>query len=173
MREIDGVLYRYFRKQDLPWLNELISSSVEAMPFLFHHVDFRTRYRILSIRYTFEKYLDRLRRFAISLSPAALLSSAYDRTTIVAVDRATTEVVGAIILSALAHVWSLDIIVVDRAFRQRGIGTRLVELAKQHARRRGARRLMTTTSSDSTSSRFFRDNGFQTRYRLEQMECHL
>ena len=171
--ETGDILYRYSSKQDLSRLSQLISSSPEAMPLLFHYLDNRTQHRILVLRYMFEKYLDRLRRFAISLSPITLFTGAHDRTAIVAVEKMTSKVIGAVLLSSLLDMWSLDIIVVNKAYRNKGIGTRLVELAKEHARIRGACKIVTTTGSNSASAHFFRDRGFEMRYRLEQMECEL
>jgi GNAT superfamily N-acetyltransferase len=141
------------------------------MPLIFHHLDLRTQYRILTLRFNYEKYIDRLKRFAISLSPSALLKGTYDRTAIVAVEKRNGKVVGAVLLSPLVDSLSLDIIVVDEAYRGKGIGTTLVELAKEHAKWLGARSIITSTSSNSIQARFFRDRGFVVRYKLDEMEC--
>lgn len=170
MIESRDIIYRHLQKQDYPRLSELISSSPEAMPLIFHHLDSKTRYRILMLRFGYEKYIDRLKRFIMSLSLSDLLKRTYDRTGIVAVDKTSGKVIGAVFLSSLVDSWSIDIIVVDVVYRGKGIGTMLVELAKEYAKRLGARSIITSTISNSQQARFFKDRGFVVMHTLNEME---
>lgn len=171
--ETRNISYRYFCKHDIPRLVELISSSPEAMPLFFHSIDVKTGLKIFMLRFTYEKYIDRLKKFAISLSPSVLFTSAYDRTVIVAVDKEKGKVIGAVFLSPILDSWSLDIIVVDKAYRRRGIGSTLLELAKKHVKSLGASILITSTLSNSAQAEFFRKRGFATRNILNEMQCKL
>ncbi|MEM1554497.1 MAG: GNAT family N-acetyltransferase [Thermoproteota archaeon] len=171
--ETQDILYRYFYKQDIPRLVELISSSPEAMPLFFHSIDAKARLKIFMLRFIYEKYVDRLKRFVMSLSPYVLFTSVYDRTIIVAVDKKNGKVIGAVFLSPLLDSWSLDIIIVDKPYRRRGIGSTLLELAKKHVKNLGASYLFTSTSLNSTQAEFFRKRGFVIRYVLNEMQCKL
>jgi N-acetylglutamate synthase-like GNAT family acetyltransferase len=169
--EKQNILYRYFHRRDIPRLVELISSSPEAMPLYFHSVDAKTRLRTFILRFTYEKYIDRLKRFALLLSPSVLFTSNYDRTVIVAIDKENGKVIGAVFLSPLlADSWSLDIIVVDKTYRGRNIGSTLLELAKKHVKRLGANYLITSTLSGSAQANFFKKRGFTTSYIIEEMQ---
>lgn len=174
MSSIQSLSIRSAKVKDLPHLVNLLAYSAEARPYLFHFINPQAQLRILRLRYTFEKYLDRIRRFFVSLSPRELVTSSADRAILVAEHQGDNKIVGAMFLSNIGSgIWSLDILVTHPNYREIGVGAALLREGTDLIKAANGKRLLVSVIEGSRAEAFYLNRGFTVTYRLAELELGL
>ena len=162
---------RSFRLSDLPSVVRIFQDSFDK--YELTGLNTQQIYRLLALRFRYEKYLDRIKKCVFKRSLKYIFTNRFDILILIA--EIEGKVVGATFaVNVLDELWSLNQIAVHRNFRGRGIGTQLTKEVIALVKDRGGRKIILNVRPDNFAAvKLYKDLGFLVYDEIHSMELDL
>ena len=158
----------------MPEVAEIIQNSFSDL-YDFLGMEVKDVYKLLSTRFRYELYLNRLKRFVFKRSFRYLFTNAFDRGVFVAEFESANTIAGvAVISNVIDDVWNLDMLAVSPNFRSIGVGAKLTKAAISYVKEKGGKRIHVEVLPNNTPAiKLYHKFGFASTGPVDHMKVDI